>query len=79
MEHLVSDAKNIKESFYCMQKYILNKKIEGGKANDINNLKDIGEATWDFIFSLYNLGWDEFIADNDNLSFRHKVKAQFDS
>ena len=62
-----------------MQKYILNKKIEGGKANDINNLKDIGKATWDFISSLYNSGWDEFIADNDNLSFRHKVKVQFDS
>ena len=37
-----------------MQKYILNKKIESGKANDINDLKGIDEATWDFIFSLYN-------------------------
>jgi len=44
MEHLASDAKNIEKSLYHMQKYILNKKIESGKANDVNNLKGIGKA-----------------------------------
>jgi len=27
-----------------MTKYILNKKVERGKANDINDFKDIGKA-----------------------------------
>ena len=40
----MSDVKSIKESLCYIQKYILNKKIEGGKANDVNDLKDIGEA-----------------------------------
>jgi len=56
MEHLTSDAKNIKKSLCHMQKYILNKKIEGGKANDVNDLKGISKAAWSFISSLYNSG-----------------------
>lgn len=75
MEHLVFDAKNIKESLYYMQKYILNEKIEDGKANNVNDLKDISKAACSFISSLYDSGWDDFIADNNNLSFRCKVKA----
>ena len=39
-----------------MQKYILNKKIEDGKANDVNDLKGISKAAWSFISSLYNSG-----------------------
>ena len=77
MEHFVSDAKNIKDSLHCMMKYILNKKVESGKANDVNDLKGIGKATWGFISSLYESGWDELIADSNNYSFRCKVKAQF--
>jgi len=56
IEHLVSGAKNIKEFLYYIQKYILNKKIESNKANDINDLKGIGEAAWGFISLLYNSG-----------------------
>jgi len=53
IEHLASDIKHIKESLRHIQKYILNKSIEGDKANDIKNLKDIGEAAWGFISALY--------------------------
>jgi len=73
----VLDAKNIKESFCHMTKYILNKKVENSKANDVNDFKDIGEATWGFISLLYESGWDELIADSNNHFFRCKVKAQF--
>jgi len=45
MEHLTSDSKNIKKSLCHIMKYILNKKVESDKANDANDLKDIGEAT----------------------------------
>ena len=45
MEHLASDTKNIKESLHCIMKYILNKKIKNGRANDGNDFKGIDEAT----------------------------------
>ena len=44
MEYLTLDAKNIKESLCCMMKYILNKKVESSKVNDVNDLKGIGKA-----------------------------------
>jgi len=77
MEYLTLDAKNIKESLCCMMKYILNKKVESSKVNDVNDLKGIGKAAWGFISSLYKSGWDELIADSNVHSFRYKVKAQF--
>ena len=44
MEYLRSDIKNIMESLCCIQKYIINKKIESSKANDVKYLKDIGKT-----------------------------------
>ena len=44
MKHLASDIKYIKESLWCMQKYILNKSIKDNKANNIKDLEGIGEA-----------------------------------
>ena len=44
MEYLRSDIKNIMESLCCIQKYIINKKIESGKANDVKYLKGIGKT-----------------------------------
>ena len=40
----MSDANNIKESLCYMMRYILNKKIENSKTNEIKNLKDIGKV-----------------------------------
>ena len=79
MEHLATDAINIKESLWCIGKYILNKKIEQGKANSIADLRGVGEATWNFISSIYKAEWDELIVDKNNFSFRQKVKMQFNS
>ena len=75
--HLMSGSKNIKESLCCMIKYILNKKVESGKANEVNNFKGIGKAAWGFILALYESEWDRLITNNNNHSFRCKVKAQF--
>jgi len=44
LEHLVLDMKNIKEFLSRMQKYILNKTIEGSEANNVKDLKDISKA-----------------------------------
>ena len=44
MEHLVSNIKNIKESLHRMQKYILGKRINGDRANDVKNLKGVGKV-----------------------------------
>jgi len=50
MEHLVSDVKHIKELLHRIQKYILNKSIEGNKANDIKDLESVSEIAWGFYY-----------------------------
>ena len=60
-----------------MTKYILNKKIKNKKSNEVNNLKGIDEAAWNFISAIYELEWDSLIADNNNVPFRSKVSAKF--
>ena len=37
-----------------MTKYILNKKVENNKANNVPDFKDIGEMSWNFILSIYD-------------------------
>ena len=55
MEHLASDALNIKESLSGMRKYILDKSIKSDKANDIENFKGMGKTMWEFISAIYEL------------------------
>lgn len=62
-----------------MTKYIENKKIENNKANEVLDLKGIGEAAWNFISAIYNSGWDSLIVDENNNSFRQKVSSKFTS
>jgi len=77
MEHLVSDALNIKESLTRMQKYIAGKFIDNNKANDVKVLNGMGKAIWKFISAVYNSHWDTLYADNNNMTFRNKVKSKF--
>jgi len=42
--HLLSDAKNIKESMLCIAKYIKNKKININKSNNVPKLKRVDES-----------------------------------
>ena len=53
MKHLPSDINSINKLLKYMTNYIRNKKIKANKANDITNLKEIGEVAWNFIDSLY--------------------------
>ena len=61
-----------------MTKYILNKKVESSKVNEVNDFKDIGKVVWGFISAIYESGWDSLIVNNNNnSSFRWKVAAKF--
>jgi len=44
LEHLASNANNIKKSLAYMAKYIENKKIEMSKSNNIKDFKSISKA-----------------------------------
>ena len=44
IEHLASDAKNIKNLLNFMAKYILNKQVDLVRSNDLNDFKGIGET-----------------------------------
>ena len=71
------DIKNIKESLTRMQKYILDKTIEGGEANNVKDLKGISKVAWRFISFLYEVYWDSLIVNDSNTSFRNMVKSKF--
>ena len=60
-----------------MTKYITNKKIDSSKANDLVDLKDIGEAVWNFISSVYDVNWDVLSTDNNSTSLRRKIASKF--
>ena len=53
IEYIVSDAKNIKDSLNFMAWYISNKQVDAVRSNDLEDLKGIGEAVWNFISSVY--------------------------
>ena len=44
LKHLISDSKNIRELLNHVAKYINNKQINPKKSNDVEDLKDVGEA-----------------------------------
>jgi len=69
-EHLLSNTKNIKKSLYCVTNYIKNKSIKSNKANDVPDLKGIGETLYSFISTIYKSGWDLLIANKDNWLFQ---------
>ena len=60
-----------------MEKYILGKDIDGSKANNIKDFKDLGKAAWRFISALYTSQWDNLIVNRTNRSFRNNIKSKF--
>jgi len=79
IENLGSDIKNIKESLFRMEKYILGKGINSSKANEIKDFEGLGKAAWKFISALYTSQWNNLIVDRTNRSFRNNVKSKFSS
>ena len=79
IEHIVSDAKNIKDSLKFMAKYISNKQIKPAKANDLMDFNGMGDAVWNFISSVYKSNWDSFYMDNNTNTLKRKITAKFTS
>ena len=79
IEHIASNAKNIKDSLKFMAKYISNKQIKLAKANDLMNFNGIGNVVWNFISSIYESNWDTLYTDNKTNTFRRKIAAKFTS
>lgn len=77
LEHLTSNANNIKKLLYYITKYILSKKIKSSKTNKIKNLRGIGEVVYNFISTFYNLEYNALVVNNNNILFRCKVTAKF--
>ena len=77
MKYLASNIKNIKNSLHRMQKYILGKVINGDRANDIKDLKDVSKVVWRFIIALYKSHWDSLLVDSTNRMFRNNIKSKF--
>jgi len=48
IEHIGSNAKNIKNTLKFMTKYISNKQINPNKVNKLDNFNGIGEAVWNY-------------------------------
>jgi len=77
MKYLAFDTLNIKESLTRMQKFIAGKSINGNKANDLKNLNGMDKAIWKFISMVYNSYWNSLYVNDNNTTFRSKVKSKF--
>ena len=60
-----------------MQKYILDKTINGDKANNVKDLEDVGKTAWRFITSFYDSHQDGLMVDSTNRTFRNNIKSKF--
>ena len=79
MEYLASDVLNIKKSLIRMKKFIAGKSINSDKANNVKDLEGMGKAIWKFIATVYKLHWNALHIDNNNITFKSKVKSKFAS
>jgi len=55
MEFIEIDAKNIYTLLLCMADFIRFKKVKTGM---INNIKELGDAAFNFVSSIYETNWD---------------------
>jgi len=73
IEHLISDAKSIKDSLAFMAKYMGNKQLNSTRSNKIEDFKGIEKAIWSFISSVYQAKWNMLTADKNSNSLRQKI------
>ena len=77
IEHFTSDSKNIKVTLNFLAKYIQNKQVNDNTANDLNDFNGMGDAIWNFIFSVYGAKWDSLHTDNRTNTLRAKIASKF--
>jgi len=77
IKHFALDSKNIKDSLNFIAKYISNKQVNSGKANELNDFDSMGNAIWNFISSIYEAKWDSLTTDNKSTTLRMKISFKF--
>ena len=77
LEHLASDAKNVKTSLNILAKYIQGKQVDGNKVNDLEDFDGMGDSIWNFISSVYASKWDALFTDNKTNNLRTKISSKF--
>ena len=77
VEHLASDAKNIKVTLNFLAKYIQGKQVDGNKVNNIDDFDGMGDSIWNFISSVYASKWDALYTDQKANTLRSKISAKF--
>ena len=77
IEQITLDTKSIKDSLNFMAKYISNKKVNSGKANDLQDFNSMGDLIWNFISVIYQANWDSLSIDNNSKSLREKISSKF--
>ena len=77
IEHLASDAKNVKASLNILAKYIQGKQVDGNKVNDLEDFDGMGDSIWNFISSVYASKWDALFTDNKTNNLRAKISLKF--
>jgi len=77
IEQITLDTKSIKDSLNFMVRYISNKKINFGKANNLQDFNGIGDSIWNFISAVYQANWDSLSTDNNSKSLRKKISSKF--
>ena len=60
-----------------MARYIVNKKVNSSKENDLSDFDGIGDSIWNFISSVYQANWDLFYTDNKTTTLRAKILSKF--
>jgi len=77
IEQITSDTKSIKDLLNFMARYISNKKVNSGKANDLQDFNSMGDSIWNFISAVYQANWNSLSTDNNSKSLREKISSKF--
>jgi len=64
------DLSNISTSLYKMANLIRNKNLNRKNEKDISAIAGFSQATWDFILSIHEVGWNLLKTDNESRSFQ---------
>ena len=74
-----TDAKNTYTSLLCMADFIRFRKVDTGVIDNIKELKEFGDAAFNFISSIYEANWNTIHSDKNNNSFRSRITNKFTS
>lgn len=71
------DVKNIYILLLCMADFIRAKKVKTGMINNVKELKEFGDAVFNFVLSIYKVNWNAILTDNYSNSFRNSITSKF--